>query len=308
MKIRNLFEKTDIHMPSGEWEYNKAHTFTDDAKWTEEAYNQFQNEEFVKRIKKVFDKLPFDVVVMPINEKHGFTWRQFRIYDSVRTKLPLLPSIIRGLWGLFSSDDNKLNLKKLDRKTAKFIKSKISGDKLTLIIASNYLVEMHTDVTPWMMAHGLSHAVEGDMKVNPSEMEASVFDFVNRLCTMTSEAYNLGWRDKLSGDFYKDYTTVQSNPPALPCELVTPYFTFRSARDNDMIHAGEFFNESFAQFMVTGKVSLNKTLPDTLDGKPLVKPEAVNVEVIQQFEKAMNREYENIISRLKGKIVLTYDE
>lgn len=308
----HILEKTDIELPSGDWDHKPISKHYNEAKWTEEAYNLFLNDGFVKRVKQVFDKLPFDVVIMPTNEGKRFTYSGFHVYEGYRTKLPLIPSIARFFIDAFNPNDflnpKLLNLKDLKKETVKFIRSKMSKNKLVVIMASNHQVEDRVLMTPWTLAHGISHAVERSTSVNSKFIDSTIFNRLVQLCEMVSNAYDLDWHDQLEDSFYDDYEAVRSDTSLLPPEYLTPFFTFKSARENNMIHSGEFFNECFAQFLVTGKVTLNKRLPETIHGKPLVNPDAVKLELINRMEKMMNQEFTNIILRLKGKILVTYDD
>lgn len=308
MKIKNLFEKTDVHMPSGDWEHKNVRFFNN-PRWTEDAYNQFKDESFVKRLEKVFDRLPFDVVIMPVNEKGSFNIQEFEIHKGFRTKLPLVPSIARFFIDFVSHESiSKVNLKKLNKQVAKFISSKIKKDNMVLLISSNFQTEDNTLVTPWSIAHGISHAVESSDVVNPEKIDQHMYNAVRKMCAMTCKAYGIKWTDKLSGSFYSNYAKSRMNTELLPPEYITPYFTFKSARDNDFIHSGEFFNEAFSQFLITGKFTMNTNLPNELYGNKLIDPNAVDQKFILKLEKELNTEFTNIIDRLKGKVVLTYDE
>lgn len=312
MKIVQLFEDTEVHLPSGDWKHKDVSIFFDDPRWTEEAYNRFKDEAFVKRLEKVFDKLPFDVVIMPVNENKKFNLDEFAIHKGFRTKLPLVPSIARFFLDLFDNSNGfrskQLNLKKVNKQVAKFISSKIKKNNLVVIISSNFQVEDHIDITPWTIAHGISHAVEDSRSVNPDEFDKDFYNVVRKLCKMTSDAYGFGWADKLSNSHITNYNDARSDTSLLPPEYITPYFNFKSARENEVIHSGEFYNETFSQFMITGKVKMNKQLPDKLLGKSMVNPDAIDIEFLNRVEKLLNTEYQKIVDRLKGKVVVCYDE
>jgi hypothetical protein len=96
--------------------------------------------------------------------------------------------------------------------------------------------------TAWMIAHNLSHAIFEPLVHN----EESPYELPDQLKPTSSYHVEWGRTHNLMG--------IDPTRPAI-------YPTTRSHKNKKIIHMGEAFHELFAQWVVTGKVTLNPRKP-----------------------------------------------
>ena len=115
-------------------------------------------------------------------------------------------------------------------------------------------------MTPWIIAHRISHGLTGGIKnaPHPSSSEANL-NFNNILRVLHNDLESL---------IINGYET---NPPNKQYLITNTYdvfslinkqlFTFKSAREDNLSASGEIFHELFAQYILKGTIELN--IPET---------------------------------------------
>jgi hypothetical protein len=135
-----------------------------------------------------------------------------------------------------------------------------SDDAITVVFVGNK-GDAKVPLTPWMMAHRFGHAIQAGVRQNKSwsqwgEVEKHFFSQVN---SMLEEYYGKASSSRfgvtpnsMRGDLTPEYNA-----------LFNAIGTQRSSRQNQIKRPYEFLYELFAQYLGTGKVTLNP-LPASL--------------------------------------------
>lgn len=141
----------------------------------------------------------------------------------------------------------------------KFVRDKLKlnldydDEKITAIFTNNKGAEK-IPMTPWTLAHRLGHAMARD---NIKHERPYMYVELERTV------------EKLFLDVGKYYGIVRQHPRTIDepnkKALAHAIGTFKSARDRNLRASFEFVNESIAQFIITGKITLNKNLPKMLN-------------------------------------------
>lgn len=139
-------------------------------------------------------------------------------------------------------------------------------DKIKIIYTNNLGINK-IPATPWTLAHRFGHTLFTSSKKNSDglfkEYEGIVKEF---LIYVLSYVYNQG--EYKTTHFIKNYGTRMSiedkKSNAILKRLINQLGTFRSARENKVLNLYEFLFELIAQYLITGKITLNKNLPDLL--------------------------------------------
>jgi len=157
--------------------------------------------------------------------------------------------------------------------------------------------------TPWMVAHRLAHLVEeADYSSGRGPVATVMMDLQRRWSEVGYE--NVG------------ATSVQS--------FATNLGTTKAARDGEIVNFGEFIAECFAQFIVTGRIRLNKLTSkvnvqvmrdeDRLEPKwaamiranpewEIPNPDVAN-DMLAKWASDTEKAFGNALEALKGKIVV----
>jgi hypothetical protein len=135
-----------------------------------------------------------------------------------------------------------------------------SDDAITIVFVGNK-GDAKVPLTPWMMAHRFGHAIQAGVRQNKNwsqwgEVEKHFFSQVN---SMLEEYYGKASSSRfgvtpnsMRGDLTPEYNA-----------LFNTIGTQRSSRQNQIKRPYEFLYELFAQYLGTGKVTLNP-LPASL--------------------------------------------
>lgn len=134
-------------------------------------------------------------------------------------------------------------------------------DKVTLVFTNNKAAEK-IPMTAWTMAHRFSHAAikKGRMTTQHASNMYKIID--QRLTSIAEVAYGA----RISSGGYSSYgfSQVENNKDRVFRQLVRTLGTMKSARDNKIFRYAEFLHEAVAQFMITGKITLNHDLKTVL--------------------------------------------
>jgi hypothetical protein len=139
-----------------------------------------------------------------------------------------------------------------------------SGDVITVVFVGNK-GDRKVMLTPWMMAHRFGHAIQAGVRKNRGwsawgEAEKHFFTTIN---STLGEYY--GKVPKGLNAFMREPTADQNNRGLRPeyNALFNAIGTQRSSRSSEIRRPYEFLYELFAQYLGTGKVTLNP-LPTNL--------------------------------------------
>lgn len=155
--------------------------------------------------------------------------------------------------------------------------SKANPESITIIFTNNSAAEK-VPLTPWMIAHRISHSMyRASFSYDSSNQLANEYKhFFRQINSTLQGCFNI------SGGF-------TSRDKAL-VKLVNKLGTFRSARENKITRPFEFIHEVFAQFLTTGNIEFN----------PINGDELCSDQLRSEFETA----FYYILNRSKGKMFL----
>jgi hypothetical protein len=210
----------------GDWNDGKSHGYD------KPSVKMMQNPATVERIKKKWSKLPYDIDMYIIKgpKIHNYTELGRVSWEFVRDKL-------------------NLNIN-------------IDDDKITVIYTNNKGAEK-VPLTPWTLAHRLGHAMARDNISRDSlNMYREVNKTIDKLLREVAKFY--GRNSLMKRDSFNSYHSREIPDEKLKKALVYGLATFKSARDRKLRASFEFTNELIAQYVITGKVTLNKELPKML--------------------------------------------
>ena len=343
MRLSDILEDVDVETPDGEFKpvsfkRNKNDDYDIEGsfdKWTEENYERFQDEEFIKRLEKVFNKLPYDIKILVFNRKDaGFSarrgnksWPELKLSKKLTTGM--IGSIVNFFtlrWGQKGYDIG-LGMREgrgpLKKSTAKYINKRLRKGNLVLVVGSDALIQDRVDLTPWGISHGLAHAIEaepirGKRNFGPrwsGEIFVGLSDIAKNLCEVygiqnTHIAYTK-YSDPASIWEYK-YSDVQFDSTeefeeqVLPTALLNHLFPFSSARNNQVVHGMEYSIEIAVNCLFKNGITLNKNLPESIEGYTPVNMDAYKPELIQELEDFINSNYQHFWEQPKGKIAFLY--
>jgi len=134
------------------------------------------------------------------------------------------------------------------------------SDHITIIYTQNTGAEK-IPATPWTLAHRFGHAlarVQGLGRSN--DQYESIVQAVDRLFgTIAEDVYGTDISER---KFYNPALSAQNRK--IRRELGHALGTFKSARDRRLRADFEFVNEIIAQYIITGKIKLNRDFPRVL--------------------------------------------
>ena len=168
-------------------------------------------------------------------------------------------------------------------------------DRIYVIFTNNTGSEKVT-ISPWIMAHRLSHGItvpEG----KPSKHKLLSHSMFNRMQTLISKCVKAYDFPKLS----QDQTRLL---------IVYTIGTTKTCRKRTMRRPGELFHELTAQYLITGKIKLNP-LPESIDGgghvyhcKDLNLIKSINEKDIPDLINNLQTNYKYLFNLMRGKIIL----
>lgn len=240
----------------GDWEGEKKRGYDSPSK------KLLTNPNYIEKIKTAWNKTPYDFDLYFVNSKEANKYTELG-------KVNL--EFVR----------NELNIKDLN----------INPDSITCFFTNNRGVQK-VPLTPWIIAHRLAHAMARTYKgERPYLYHSGVSkDLDNFLEEISRDVY--GTSLEKNAYTYSGYDYKANNKKELLkkkiCEALG---TFRSAREGKLRAPFEMVNELISQFIITNKITFNKTLPDFLPlsfawGKPssgVRKKKDLNEEHIKEF-------------------------
>lgn len=191
---------------------------------------------------------------------------------------------------------------KLGAKAAEYVAQTASPNNVTIIMTNNLSDESWISIrSPWMMAHRISHVLmDGSKRIDASYAASHEFD--QFLYDVLRVGYGLKWPDQETRYGYVMYQEWEEIYMKL---MGTHLGTMASARNKKLVQASEWKHETFAQYLLTGKITLNP-LPQVFDeGLELTtdprKLYRVN-RMWQVFPKRLMRAFDELLEEAKGKI------
>ena len=186
-----------------------------------------------------------------------------------------------------------------------------SEDAITVVFVGNK-GDAKVPMTPWIMAHRFGHAIQAGVRKNRGwsawgEAEKHFFTQVNQ---MLEEYYSkttqnqYGQRDPLKFQLTPEYNA-----------LFNAIGTQRSSRSNEIKRPYEFLYELFAQYLGTGKITLNPlptnlgygkqawgTPSKYLNIKPEFRDENDRADATDMLANDMGYMFDDVLSSSVGKI------
>jgi len=149
---------------------------------------------------------------------------------------------------------------RLGEQTAHAIRSQTGPDTIGIVMTNNLSDEHKISLkSPWMIAHRIAHALFGERRNQDGWVIVHMFErFLRKLLTV---GYGLNWPDEDTGfgrmiaqEYSECYGKLMGHTIG----------TMGSARKGALVSNWEWFYETFAQYLITGKVTLNP-LPEHFD-------------------------------------------
>lgn len=191
---------------------------------------------------------------------------------------------------------------KLGQNAYDYVMRSTSTDAITVIMTNNLSDEHKISfASPWMVAHRLAHSLMGaGDKTDEGWRVGRIFE--QFVYDVLREGYDLEWPDPDGrwGDvFYREHMDIYM-------KMMGHYLgTMRSARKGRLVQPGEWKHETFAQYLIKGKVTLNP-LPDNFDeGMDLTQDPAKRKEALRlwaNFPSRLERVFHRTLESAKGKI------
>lgn len=134
------------------------------------------------------------------------------------------------------------------------------SDHITIIYTQNTGAEKNPS-TPWTLAHRFGHALARKNGMGgKNDLYENIIQEVDRLLI---EIANTVYGTDIKG-YYRNNPEGYRRIIKIRKELGHALGTFKSARDRNLREDFEFVNELIAQYIITGKIKLNRELPRVL--------------------------------------------
>jgi hypothetical protein len=183
-------------------------------------------------------------------------------------------------------------------------------DAITVIYINNAGDEK-IPLTSWILAHRVGHAMARDSTksipyngADPStnrylygELRREVYKAIDEVA---KDIYGTDIRENRS--YYSDNNSQRQNArkASIKMKVSEALGTFKSARENNLRQDFEMINELIAQYIIKGKITLNKTLPNVIPLKKFYKNTIDSVhkqqDITPEDEKDIVESKEDIIN------------
>ena len=176
----------------------------------------------------------------------------------------------------------------------RFARMRDTKNRINIMHTGNLRDEQYVPMrSPWMMAHRIAHVLCQDHRIQ-NRFEQFVID-------LTRKVYGVKWPD-INGQygeiFRRDYFGAYGKI------LGHLLGRMRSARQEKLVQFREWIYERFAQYLMTGRVRLNRTLPRQIDrGDNRMRPGAERLvpKLIGHFEQRIQQIFEKVLNDSIGK-------
>lgn len=136
-------------------------------------------------------------------------------------------------------------------------------DGITIIFNGNFGDQL-VELTPWIIAHRLSHSLQSSTINNKFSGVSSAYeqmvDSVKYIISDVSEHYGM---DRKIGTLRRDWAYKESTLPYVNA-ILNSIGLFASARNGKINRPYEFIHEVVAQYLITGEVKLREDLPEQI--------------------------------------------
>ena len=238
-------------------------------------------------------------VMQAVNKAFGRTSVKFSLYFWQSTTPNYDPTSFIG------HVDDAWIVRKLGEKAATAIKAQQTSDAITIVLTNN-LSDEHkiTLKSPWAVAHRIAHALMGGKLGSDAGWEVMAM-FKRFIRTLVSQAYGTQWPDESTEYgriFANDYEEIYG-------KLIGHQLgTMASARKGALVSQYEWFYETFVQYIITGKVTLNplREVFDELDPDSKLVADPRKRARIQQiwsnFPSKIEKAFDLMLESAKGEV------
>jgi hypothetical protein len=244
--------------------------------WNDEQKDIILNSDLLERVKKVLDRLPVDIDYFVINRD--------------LTK--------------YTRDEHPESLKKLiaTNKRKGSIVLILSGLDVEVLNDEGVIVMIKGKMTPWSFMHRFAHEI-----INYPR-KGLEFDYVWHVFTkkvfgemekIISEMYGYNLWSAPTGFAADD--GVFRQPPEI-ANFYNAFFTFGSARNNNLAVVDELMTESITQFLVTGKIRFQ--MPDEFHGHPLIGNKRKGQARLDRIAKVGEKAILTILKSMRNNVVV----
>lgn len=192
--------------------------------------------------------------------------------------------------------------KQFGEKTAQEVAKSVRAGQITVIMTNNLSDEGWISVrSPWMMAHRIGHSlILGSNREAASWEAVHIFDqFVK---TIASYGYGVSWP---KGDSYFANTIRDEYLDIYRKVLGHALGTMRSARSKKFTQSTEWMVETFAQYLMTGDVTLHD-LPSEIHAEEPLTTDPAKLERVRKawaaFPTKIKRAFNKLLKQAEGQI------
>ena len=187
------------------------------------------------------------------------------------------------------------------RKRLKDVEKAVGKDPngISVIYTNNITSEEgYIPMTPWILAHRLAHAFSSESQM---QIDKDVIMMVIGLADAYEERAGLSEKPGFFDTDVKKFI-----------DYIWPYIaTMKTARDKKPLSSElDVAAEFLAQYLINGKITLNKKLPPTLPSIYMHRREIEQVMdqtdiawTIGQLEEDLNKYFENLLSKAVGRVL-----
>lgn len=240
--------------------------------WQDSDINAIRSHANVSRVKNVFSKCPFTFNLYFVHSEQVD-------YDSFmqagHVDLPWVAKIFGP-------------------QIAGRIEAWSSPTAINVIMTNNMSDEDKLSLrSPWMVAHRMAHAIMGGHNTEPVQKFEGFIQDITRI------GYSIEWPNEDSHhgrSFAEEYKSTYGKI------LGYSLGTMNSARRGRLVTVHEWYYETFAQYLITGKVTL-KPLPERFDVFGLTKDPKARYKVQKiwaRFPEMIEKTFERSLNDAKG--------
>lgn len=225
---------------------NNLEKLGDESSWkTRGAYDKkshilINDPKFNSKLRRAFSKSKIDLNLYFLNKK------ELTIDDDDKGFVDLTES------GMLTKDHDFWKLSGLD------YNDYVKEDEITIIFNGNYGTEL-VELTPWMIAHRIGHAIQVSSRGQQFSSMTSAFEQIeNVLGVMIND---LGEHYGLSSTNNRNSWWRKFENEKKVCGILNSVGDFKSARSGKINRPYEFVYELIAQQMLTGDIKLRTDRP-----------------------------------------------
>ena len=294
MRIDELFSKLNIitEMPISNWtvdkdfDSNRETMLANRSEWRDELEHYedsdiqgIKNPHNVERVINYFKKCPYN----------------FNIYFVHSTQPDYDDFLQIGLV------DERWLLKHFGQDIAKRVLSTVSPDSITILITNNMSDENKINLnSPWAIGHRIGHAIIGGRNSKAHDIFESVEKFIKNIVKF---AYSVKWPKNDESSFYH----MQNDEYLMIYGLLLGHSlgTMNSARKKKLVQYPEWIYETFVQYLIFGKITLNP-LPSQIDAEEVLTNDPKKLDKVtkiwDKFPKSTEKHFAKLLNNAKGKI------